>query len=325
MTTPQVIAPAPPPLSAQASAREPVVKVDGVSRWFGSVVSVSDVSFEVYPGITGLLGPNGAGKTTLLRMITGLAKASEGTVTAFGQPVRNNPDLYRRIGVMAEHEAVYDFLTGRDFVQFAAKMRGVADPVNAAARAIDEVGLEFAADRKMGGYSRGMKQRMRLAATIVHEPELLILDEPLNGADPRQRVHFQNLLRELARQGRTIVISSHILEEVEALADRVLLIVNGKLAASGDYRSIRAALNERPYHVRIVCSDPRTLASGLVRLDEVEAVNIDPDGALIAQSKNVLALQMALPKLALESNVRLLRVEPLDDSLESVFSYLVGQ
>lgn len=304
--------------------REPVIKVEGISRWFGNVVSVSDVSFEIYPGITGLLGPNGAGKTTLLRMITGLAAPSEGSVTVFGENIRENPELYRRIGVMSEHEAVYDFLTGRDFVQFAAELRGVADPKSAATDAIENVGLSFAADRKMGGYSRGMKQRMRLAATIVHSPDLLILDEPLNGADPRQRVHFQNLLRGLAAQGRTIFISSHILEEVEALAERVLLIANGKLAASGDYRSIRAALNKRPYHVRIICSDPRAMASGLMRLEEVEAVNIDPDGALIAQSRNVLALQMALPALALESKVRLMRVEPLDDSLESVFSYLVG-
>ncbi len=314
-----------PATQATAIRREPVIKVDGVSRWFGNVVSVSDVSFEVYPGITGLLGPNGAGKTTLLRMITGLAAPSEGTVLTFGEPVRDNPELYRRIGVMSEHEAVYNFLTGREFVEFAAKMRGVPDVTRAAADAIENVGLSFAADRKMTGYSRGMKQRMRLAATIVHDPELLILDEPLNGADPRQRVHFQNLLRSMADRGRTIFVSSHILEEVEALAERVLLIVNGKLAASGDYRSIRAALNERPYHVRIVCSDARTLAAGLVKLDEVDAVNIDPDGALIAQSRNVLALQMALPRLSLESNVRLLRVEPLDDSLESVFSYLVGQ
>ncbi len=313
------------PAATGATGREPVIKVEGVSRWFGHVVSVSDVSFEVFPGITGLLGPNGAGKTTLLRMITGLAAPSEGTITTFGEQVRDNPELYKRIGVMSEHEAVYNFLTGREFVQFAAKMRGVVDANDAAAEAIESVGLSFAADRKMTGYSRGMKQRMRLAATIVHDPELLILDEPLNGADPRQRVHFQNLLRGLAAKGRTIFVSSHILEEVEALADRVLLIVNGKLAASGDYRSIRAALNERPYHVRIVCSDPRALASGLVRLDDVDAVNIDPDGALIAQSRNVLALQMALPKLSLESNIRLLRVEPLDDSLESVFSYLVGQ
>ena len=190
---------------------------------------------------------------------------------------------------------------------------------------IEKVGLTFAADRKMGTYSRGMKQRMRLAATMVHNPELLILDEPLNGADPRQRVHFQNLLKDMAAEGRTILISSHILEEVESVADRVLLIANGKLAASGDYRAIRAALNERPYHVRIVSNDARALASALVRLEEVETVTMDPGEALIVQSRNVTALQMALPKLSLDSNVRLLRVEPLDDSLESVFGYLVGR
>ncbi len=307
------------------STRQPIIKIEDVSRWFGSVVSVSEVSFEIYPGITGLLGPNGAGKTTLLRMITGLAATSEGKVTVFGEPARNNPGIYERIGVMSEHETVYDFMTGRDFVTFAAKMRNVTDVQNAVANAIEQVGLGFAADRKMGTYSRGMKQRMRLAATIVHEPELLILDEPLNGADPRQRVHFQNLLRSYAAKGRAIVISSHILEEVEALADRVLLIINGKLAASGDYRSIRAALNERPYHVRIVSNDAKALASELMKLDEIETITKDPGEALIVQSTNVAALQMALPKLSVDAGVRLLRVEPLDDSLESVFSYLVGR
>lgn len=307
------------------TSNQPVIQVESVSRWFGSVVSVSDVSFEVYPGITGLLGPNGAGKTTLLRMITGLAGVSEGEVAVFGKSVRNNPVLYQRIGVMSEHETVYDFLTGRDFVTFAAKMRNVKNVPIAVAEAIEQVGLTFAADRKMGGYSRGMKQRIRLAATMVHSPDLLILDEPLNGADPRQRVHFQNLLRGMAAEGKTILISSHILEEVEAIADRVLLIVNGKLAASGDYRSIRAALNERPYHVRIVSNNARALASELVKLQEVETVTMDPGEALIVQSRNVTALQMALPKLSLEANVRLMRVEPLDDSLESVFGYLVGR
>lgn len=309
----------------QTSGRNAVIKLDNVSRWFGSVVSVSEVSFEIYPGITGMLGPNGAGKTTLLRMITGLAGTSEGEVTVFGESVRDNPALYQRIGVMSEHETVYEFLTGRDFVTFAAKVRNVPNIGEAVADAIEKVGLTFAADRKMGTYSRGMKQRMRLAATIVHNPDLLILDEPLNGADPRQRVHFQSLLRGLAAQGHTIVISSHILEEVEALADRVLLIVNGKLAASGDYRSIRAALNERPYHVRIVSNNARALASGLVKLDEVETVTVDPGEALVVQSRNVTALQMALPRLSVDLGVRLLRVEPLDDSLESVFSYLVNR
>ncbi|HUF67194.1 MAG TPA: ABC transporter ATP-binding protein [Longimicrobiales bacterium] len=303
--------------------RTPVIRVDGVSRWFGSVVAISDVSFDVSPGITGLLGPNGAGKTTLLRMITGLAATSSGSITVFGEPVRDNPPLYRRIGVMSEHETVYEFMKGREFVRMMGRLRGVEDVDRAVDRVIGLVDLAHAQNRPMGQYSRGMRQRMRLAATLVHDPEILILDEPLNGADPRQRVHFQRLLRQLAAEGRTIVLSSHILEEVEQVADTVLLIVNGKLAASGGFRAIRAALNERPYHVRVMCDAPRRLASAVVALDSVDAVNVDPDGAIVVLSRNVRDLQIELPRLANARSISLRRVEPLDDSLESVFGYLV--
>ena len=302
---------------------EPVIRVDGVSRWFGSVVAVSEISFDVGPGITGLLGPNGAGKTTLLRMMTGLADTSSGTVTVFGQPVRDNPPLYRRLGVMSEHETVYGFMKGREFVRMMGRLRGVTDLERAVDRAIELVDLADAQHRAMETYSRGMRQRMRLAATLVHDPEILILDEPLNGADPRQRVHFQHLLRQLAADGRTILLSSHILEEVEALADTVLLIVNGKLAASGGFRAIRAALNQRPYHVRVLCDDPRRLAAAVVELPSVDAVHVDPDGAIVVLSRNVLDLQLELPRLAQSASISLRRVEPLDDSLESVFGYLV--
>ena len=302
----------------------PVIRVSGVSRWFGSVVAVSEVSFDVMPGITGLLGPNGAGKTTLLRMMTGLAATSRGTVTVFGEPVRDNPPLYRRIGVMSEHETVYGFMKGREFVRMMGRLRGVDDE-RAVDRAIAFVDMADAQDRAMDTYSRGMRQRMRLAATLVHDPEILILDEPLNGADPRQRVHFKHLLQQLAAGGRTIVLSSHILEEVEQLADTVLLIVNGKLAASGGFRAIRAALNQRPYHVRVLCDAPRRLAAEVVRLGSVDAVHVDPDGAVVVLSRNVLDLQIELPRLAQSSSIRLRRVEPLDDSLESVFGYLVEQ
>ena len=284
---------------------------------------MSDVTFDIRPGITGLLGPNGAGKTTLLRMITGLAEVSDGSITVFGESVRNNSDLYRRIGVMSEHETVYQFMKGREFVKMMARLKGVADIDMAADRAIGLVDLADASLRPMGTYSRGMRQRMRLAATLVHEPEILILDEPLNGADPRQRVYFQSLLKRLAAEGRTIVISSHILEEVERIAETVLLIVNGKLAASGDFHAIRAALDERPYHVRLLSDSPRELASALVKLESVDAVNIDPDGALVVLSRNVRDLQIELPRLAKASSIRVRRVEPLDDSLESVFGYLV--
>ena len=301
----------------------PVIRVENVSRWFGSVVAVSDISFDIGPGITGLLGPNGAGKTTLLRMMTGLARTSSGTVTVFGEPVRDNPPLYRRIGVMSEHETVYGFMKGREFVRMMGELRGVADIEAAVDRAIARVEMAEAQHRPMATYSRGMRQRMRLAATLVHDPEVLILDEPLNGADPRQRVHFQHLLRDLAAEGRTIVLSSHILEEVEQLAETVLLIVNGKLAASGGFRAIRAALNQRPYHVRVLCDAPRALAAAVVTLNAVDAVHVDPDGALVVLSRNVQDLQLELPRLAQAQKIRLRRVEPLDDSLESVFGYLV--
>jgi ABC-2 type transport system ATP-binding protein len=310
-------------LAEEHAAAAPVIRVAGVSRWFGSVVAVSDVTFDVRPGITGLLGPNGAGKTTLLRMLTGLAATSTGTVTMFGEPVRDNPPLYRRLGVMSEHETVYGFMTGREFVRMMGQLRGVAHLEAAVDRAIARVDLADAQHRQMDTYSRGMRQRMRLAGTLVHDPQVLILDEPLNGADPRQRVHFKHLLQQLAAEGRTIVLSSHILEEVEEVAETVLLIVNGKLAASGGFRSIRAALNQRPYHVRVVCDAPRGLAAAVVGLPSVDAVHLDPNGAVVILSRNVLDLQIELPKLAKDAGISLRRVEPLDDSLESVFGYLV--
>ena len=301
----------------------PTISVRGVSKWFGSVVAVNEISVQVYPGITGLLGPNGAGKSTLLRMIAGLAKPSDGEVTMLGQPVRHDPQLYKRVGVMSEHETVYEFLTGREFVEFAGRLQNLNPLAPAVDRAIEAVGLSNVQGRPLRTYSRGMRQRMRLAATLVHDPEVLILDEPLNGTDPRQRIEFQDLMRRLGDEGRTILISSHILEEVETLADSILLIVSGKLAASGDYHAIRAKLDDRPYKVRIVAADPRSLAAALVLTDVVESVNIDPDGALVVLSGNVSALQLAVPRLAQERGIRLLRVEPMDESLESVFSYLV--
>ncbi len=301
----------------------PTIRVDGVSKWFGTVVAVSDVSLEIGPGITGLLGPNGAGKTTLLHMMNGLSAPSEGEITVLGEPVRDNPDIYRRLGVMAEHEAVYEFFTGRAFVEFSADLHGLGGRPDMVDRAIAAVNMADAQHRQLGEYSRGMRQRMRLAASIVHDPQVILLDEPLSGTDPRQRIEFSALLGELAGAGRTIVISSHILEEVEALAENILLMISGKLAAAGDYRAIRAKLNERPYTVSIGCSDPRRLAAALVSLDEVESVKVDEDGKLEVLSKSVASLQMALPQLAAECGIRLQRVEPLDDSLESVFSYLV--
>ncbi len=305
-----------------AGATDATIAVRNVSKWYGDVVSVNDVSFDVYPGVTGLLGPNGAGKTTLLRMINGLAEPSGGSVTVQGEAVRNNPGIYRRIGVMPEQEAVYPFLTGRQFVELNAKLQGVTDIASATDRAIGLADLADAQGRAVGGYSRGMRQRIRLAAAVVHDPPVLLLDEPLSGADPRQRMHFQETIRRLGAEGRTIVISSHILEEVEVMADQILLILAGKLAAAGDYRSIREKLNERPFMVKIGSSDSRSLAAGLVRLDTVVSVEVDGDGAIRLLSRDVRSVQQAVPKIARDLGVTLFRFEPLDDSLESVFSYL---
>ena len=304
---------------------QPTIVVDSVSRWFAGVVAVSDVSLVVEPGVTALLGPNGAGKTTLLRAIAGLTATSQGTVRIFGEPVRGNPGLYRRIGYMTEHESVYDFLTGRQFVELNARLQGIGDLDAAVARAVETVELVDAQDRKLRTYSRGMRQRMRLAATLVHDPPLLLLDEPLSGTDPVQRLHLQQVIRRLAAEGRTIVVSSHILEEVDQLADRIHLMVSGKLAASGDYRAIRQQLNDRPFLVRIDSSNARELAAGLLLEKTVESVEIDREGHLRVRSGDVAALQRSLPAVAARLGIRLLRVEPLDDSLESVFEYLAAR
>jgi ABC-2 type transport system ATP-binding protein len=303
----------------------PTIVVDGLSKWFAGVVAVSDVTLVVEPGVTALLGPNGAGKTTLLRAIAGLTAPSQGRVTVFGEPVRGNPPLYRRIGYMPEHESVYETLTGRQFVELNARLQGVGDLDVAVRRAVETVDLVEAQDRRLGEYSRGMRQRMRLAAILVHDPPLLMLDEPLSGTDPAQRLHLRDVIRRLGDEGRTIVVSSHVLEEVDELADRIHLLVSGKLAASGDYRAIRQQLNDRPFYVRIDSTSPRVLAAGLLEIEAVESVEVDLDGRLRVRSRDVPSLQRALPAVAQRLDVRLTRVEPLDDSLESVFEYLASR
>ena len=306
-------------------SQDPVIDVRGVSKWFGSVVAVNDVSFQVHPGITGLLGPNGAGKSTILHMITGKAACSQGEVTVLGQPARDNPELYRNIGVMSEHESVYGFYTGREFVEFTARLHGLSPMAGPVDRAIGLVGLEDVQGRKLATYSRGMRQRMRLAAALVHDPQVLVLDEPLNGTDPRQRLEFHDTMLRLAEEGRTILISSHILEEVETLAATILLMVSGKLAAAGDFRAIREKLDEQAYRVRVVTDSPRRMASALAGTDDVDSVSIGDDGDLTVLSRNVTVLQRSIPRLAQEHGIRLMRVEPLDDSLESIFSYVVDR
>ncbi len=306
-----------------ASSPDATITVENVSKWFGNVVAVNEVSLNIGPGITGLLGPNGAGKTTLLHMMTGLSAPSRGQVRIFGLPARGDTRLYRQIGVMTEHQAVYDFYTGREFVEFSARMHGLPNIDEAVDTAIEAVRLTDAQDRRLATYSRGMRQRMRLAATMVHDPPVLVLDEPLSGTDPRQRLEFQDLARGLAAAGRTIVISSHILEEVETLADNIILMVSGKLAASGDFRSIRALLDDRPYQIRVTSTNPRALAGGLIGSEAVTSVTMRDDNSILLLTNDLPTLQAQLPRLARDSGVVLQTVEPQDESLESVFTYIV--
>ena len=296
--------------------------VDHVSRWFGNVVAVNDVSFELGPGIHGLLGPNGAGKSTLLHMLAGFLQPSNGSVRVRGEDAWQNPEMYRYVGLVPEREAVYGFLTGKEFVELSAKLQKVPNPAEATHRAIAAVELEFAQDRTTGGYSKGMKQRVKIAAAIVHDPDVLLLDEPFNGADPRQRLQMMAMLRGMADAGKTIVFSSHILEEVERLADNVLVIVSGRLAASGDFRDIRRLMTDRPHTFRLRSSDNRALASALLRDDSVSGVTISPDELTVSTS-DFGSFTLASPRIARSAAVTLFEVRPTDESLESVFSYLV--
>ncbi|MGH2418672.1 MAG: ABC transporter ATP-binding protein [Candidatus Limnocylindria bacterium] len=299
-----------------------VLSLSGVSRWYGNVVAVNDVTFEVGPGITGLLGPNGAGKTTLLHMMAGFLAPSAGEVQLDATPTWRHPEVYRRIGFVPEREAVYSFLTARQFVVASARLSGMTDAEAAADRAIDMVELRDAANRAIGGYSKGMRQRAKVAAALVHDPPTLILDEPFNGMDPRQRLSMMDLLRAMAADGRTILFSSHILEEVERLSDRVLVVVAGRLAASGDFRRIRRLMTDRPHSFTLRSSDDRRLARELLAAPEVEAVELR-DGMLTLRTGDYGALTRAVAPAAQRAGVSLLDLRPADESLESVFSYLV--
>jgi ABC-2 type transport system ATP-binding protein len=284
---------------------------------------VSDVSFGIPPGVTGLLGPNGAGKSTCLKMMAGLLKPSAGSVTIGGEAVRGAPKVYRRLGLVGEQEHVYPFLTGVEFVRMNAIMQGVDDPDAATRRAIALVEMEEAANRQVGGYSKGMRQRIKVAGALVHDPETILLDEPLNGTDPVQRAGLISLMRRLGEEGKTVVVSSHVLSEVERFAQNILVIINGKLAAAGDYRAIRDRMDERPREVRVRANEPRLLAAALVANPATQAIRYESDGWLSAETSDVRAFSTALPRLARDAGVRLLEVQPADESLASVFAYLV--
>ncbi|MFD4371449.1 ABC transporter ATP-binding protein [Streptomyces sp. NPDC058486] len=297
--------------------------IDHVSRWFGNVVAVNDVTMSIGPGVTGLLGPNGAGKSTLINMMGGFLDPSTGKVTLDGEPVWRNESVYRSIGVVPEREAMYDFLTGREFVVANAELQGLGDAE--ARRALATVEMEYAQDRKIATYSKGMRQRVKMASALVHEPSVLLLDEPFNGIDPRQRMQLMDLLRRMGAEGRTVLFSSHILEEVEQLASHIEVIVAGRHAASGDFRRIRRLMTDRPHRYLVRSSDDRALAAALIADPSTAGIEVDAvEGGLRIQAVDFGRFTELLPKVARERGIRLLTVSPSDESLESVFSYLVA-
>jgi ABC-2 type transport system ATP-binding protein len=293
------------------------------SRWYGNVVAVNDVTMTIGPGVTGLLGPNGAGKTTLLHMMAGFLAPSRGTVHIGGQPTWRNPDVYRELGLVTEKENVHGFLTAWEFVLASAKLHRLADPPAAAKRALAHVELADVQDRRIETFSKGMRQRARVAAALVHDPAVLLLDEPFNGMDPRQRLHMMDLLHGMADDGRTILFSSHILEEVEQLSGTVQVVVAGRLAASGDFRRIRQLMTTRPHVFAVRSSDDRKLAAALMADTSVAGVELGRDG-LVVRASDYGTFTRALPVLARKDGIRLVQVLPSDESLESVFSYLVA-
>ncbi|MCX5211586.1 ABC transporter ATP-binding protein [Kitasatospora sp. NBC_00240] len=301
------------------------ITIDKVSRWFGNVVAVNDVSMTIGPGVTGLLGPNGAGKSTLIHMMSGFLAPSAGEVTLDGARIWRNQEVYRQIGLVPERESMYDFLTGWEFVLANAELHGLADPGAAAERALGLVEMTYAQDRKTGTYSKGMKQRVKMASALVHEPAVLLLDEPFNGMDPRQRLQLMELLRRFGADGRTVLFSSHILEEVEQLARHIEVVVAGRHAASGDFRRIRRLMTDRPHRYLVRSSDDRRLAAALIADGSTAGIELDrQEKALRVQAINFQGFTTLLPKVAQEAGIRLYTVSPADESLESVFSYLVS-
>jgi ABC-2 type transport system ATP-binding protein len=299
--------------------------MDHLSKWYGQVIGLNDVSVRVPPGITGLLGPNGAGKSTLMKLVTGQLKPSQGQVRVLGEPAWGNPALYSRVGFCPEQDAFYDRMTGRAWVASLLTLNGFTDEEasSLADKAIERVGLSYAAGKKIGAYSKGMRQRIKLAQAVAHDPELLILDEPLAGMDPLARRRTIRLIRDWAREGRSVLVSSHILHEIEAMTVDILLINNGRILAEGNVHQIRELIDEHPHTVHVRASDPRALARQFLTEDDVRSLRFEDD-AVIVETVKPDAFYMRLTSLAASGDLGEIReVTSPDDNLQAVFQYLV--
>ena len=306
----------------------PMMEAIGVSRWFGDVVAVSDISFSIGPGVTALLGPNGAGKSTLLRMLCGLSPPDRGEIRILGADPRSDLAVRRRISIVPQQEAVFERMSALELVRLAGVFTGVADPDVAARDALAVVELDAADPRPVTSYSKGMKQRVKVAQALVNDPAVMVLDEPLTGLDPRQRRHLIDLFAVLGDQGRCVLVSSHVLEEVERFGSRVLVIAQGRLAATGDYRAIRDLMDDRPHRIRVRTDKPREVAASLllyagVQSTAVVAGRAGREPAVLVDTTDAPTFRRSVAAIAHSLDAQLWEVTPLDDDLESVFRYLV--
>jgi ABC-2 type transport system ATP-binding protein len=317
--TASVTAPGPAAVAVPA----PSVDVRAASKWFGDVVAVSEVSFALWPGVTALLGPNGAGKSTVLRLLCGLTRPSRGTVAVLGRDPRTDPIVARAIGLVPQQESLFDRQTALEFVRLAGQLHGLDDPDGSARAALGTVELDPDDSRRVASYSKGMRQRVKVAQAIVHDPHLLVLDEPLTGLDPRQRRHMIDLVHRLGAAGRCVIVSSHVLEEVERFGSRILVIAQGRLAAEGDFRAIRNLMDDRPRRFAVRVGDPRPVGAALLGAGLAVGVRVGTGGDLVVDTDDAPAFRRRVAGLARELDTTLWEVRPLDDDLESVFRYLV--
>jgi ABC-2 type transport system ATP-binding protein len=302
-----------------------IVAADHLSKWYGQVIGLNDVSVTVPPGITGLLGPNGAGKSTFMKLITGQLKPSKGAITVLDAPIWGNPALYHRIGFCPEQDSFYERMTGLEWVTALVRLNGVADAAAAAmaARAIETVELTDAANKKIGAYSKGMRQRIKLAQALAHDPELLILDEPLSGMDPIARRRTIRLIKDWGRAGKSIVVSSHILHEIESMTANILLINQGRILAEGNVHQIRELIDEHPHTVHIKADRTRALAREFLAHDDVLSLRLE-EGAVVVQTGRPDAFYARLTDLAASGEHGTIHeVTSPDDNLQAVFQYLV--
>ncbi len=306
----------------------PVLEAAELSRWYGPVIALNDMSFALEPGITALVGPNGAGKSTLLKTLTGEIRPSRGTVRVLGEDPWNNPDLFRSVGYCPEQDSLYEDMDAPSFVAYLLRLRGFdgAAARKRAEAALAAAGLPAAAwGRKVAGYSKGMRQRVRIAQSVAHAPEVLFLDEPTTGLDPVGRRELRDLFRALGERGTTILLSSHVLHEVESTTDRILLLHHARLLAEGTVSDIRALIDRHPHGIEIACDRPRDLAARLVGLEEVESVDLPSPGLLVARTRAPRALYPRIARIVVEEGYRVDRLSSPDDNLEAVFRYLVNR